>query len=240
MDKTLLGLLAVIPTLITAYTGYLAYNINRDLGQLDQKLKERENQQAYDLKIYEAVKESLKGSAKDQEVALALVVSVGEEPLRSALLKAFDESKNTDPDVAAQARSLQEVSTLEKVAETSPTAQSPWGDWDFDLFYCTTSPDLSRQQAEHVAQALLTAGAAGRIRTRPLESEVNNRAGYQVNGYEVRRTEDEAAMAQQLADFAKSTLSDAGVAFKIRPTSQKTPWYISAFFCPKSGVAAAQ
>jgi hypothetical protein len=240
MEKTLLGILAVIPTLITAYTGYLAYNINSDLGRLDRELKQRENQQTYDLKIYEAVKESLKGNAKDQEVALALVVSVGEEPLRSALLKAFDESKNTDPDVAAQARSLQQLPAPTEAAEKSSTARSPWGDWDFDLFYCTTSRDLSRQQAEQVAQALQADGAVGRIRTRPLESEVNNRPGYRVNGYEVRRTEDEAEMADKLAAFAKNTLSDAGVGFEIRPTSQKTPWYISVFFCPKSGVAAAQ
>lgn len=237
ISKTLLAFLALVPAIATAITGYLAYRVNSEVQSVNAELQRIESGRAFDMDIYRVVKESLKGDAKDQEVAIALVVSIGREPLRTKLLKVLEEASS--PEIVAEARSYR---MMEKQADSAPetSAAAPgtmaWADWDFDLFYCEASPDWARAQADKMASAMLADGAQGRIRVRPLSESKNREGQYKINGYAIYRSEDETAMADKLAGFAKNILEADGVSFDVRPTPRKSPWYISAFLCPDPGL----
>ena len=238
VSKTLLAFLALVPTIATAITGFLAWQVNSEVESVRVELNRIESQRAFDLEIYRAVKEALAGSAKDQQVALALVVSIGQEPLRSALLGTLEEAPSAAPEIVAQARSYR---ITEKEAQSRPQSSAAgvpaWSDWDFDLFYCEASPPWARAQADELASAMAADGAQGRIRVRPLSASKNSEPAYQIDGYALYRSDEEAAMAQKLATFAQTALGNgAGIAFEVKRTSQRSPWYISAFLCPDSGV----
>ncbi len=79
LSKTLLAFLALVPAVATAITGFLAYQVNSEVESVKAELQKIESQRTFHLEIYRAVKESLKDSAKDQQIALALVVSIGQE-----------------------------------------------------------------------------------------------------------------------------------------------------------------
>jgi hypothetical protein len=236
ISRTLLAFLALVPAIATAITGFLAWQVNSEVESVRVELNRIESQRAFDLEIYRAVKEALTGSAKDQQVALALVVSIGQEPLRSALLGTLEEAPSAAPEIVAQARSYR---ITEKEAQSQPrgsAADAPaWSDWDFDLFYCEASPPLARTQAEDLANAMVADGAQGRIRVRPLSASKNREPLYRIDGYALYGGENEGAMAQKLAAFAQA-LGNGGIPFEVKRTSQRSPWYISAFACPDSGL----
>jgi hypothetical protein len=238
ISKTLLAFLALVPAIATAITGFLAWRVNSEVESVRAELERIESQRAFDLEIYKAVKEALAGSAKDQQVALALVVSIGEEPLRSALLGTLEEAPSAAPEIVAQARSYR---ITDKEAASQPqgaaAAAPAWSDWDFDLFYCETSPPWAKTQADALANAIVADGAKGRIRVRPLAASKNLEPAYRINGYALVGSEDEAAMARKLQQFAQNALSrGTAIPFQVKPTSQRSPWYLSAFLCPDSGV----
>jgi hypothetical protein len=237
LSKTLLAVLALVPAIATAITGFLAWRVSSEVESVKAELQQIESQRAFDLEIYKAVKEALAGSAKDQQVALALVVSIGQEPLRSALLGTLEEAPTAAPEIVAQARSYR---MPEKAAASQPqgsAAGAPaWADWDFDLFYCEASPAWAKSQADELASAMVADGAKGRIRVRPLSAGKNQESAYRINGYALNRSDDESAMADKLAAFARSALPNGGISFDVKRTSQRSPWYISAFLCPESGV----
>jgi len=236
-SKTLLAFLALVPAIATAITGFLAYRVSSEVESVKAELQRIDSQRSFDLEIYRAVKESLKGDSKDQQVALALVVSIGQEPLRSALLDTLEEAPTAAPEIVAQARSYRV--TEQDAGRRAPSADAGvlrWADWDFDLFYCEASPPLAKSQADALASAMIDDGAKGRIRVRPLSASKNAESAYQINGYAIYGSDDETAMTQKLAAFARTTIgSGNGVAFEVKRTSQRSPWYISAFLCPGSG-----
>jgi len=238
ISRTLLAFLALVPAIATAITGFLAWQVNSEVESVRVELNRIESQRAFDLEIYRAVKEALTGSAKDQQVALALVVSIGQEPLRSALLGTLEEAPSAAPEIVAQARSYRMPEQEGGSRPQASAAGTPaWADWDFDLFYCEASPAWAREQADELASAMAADGANGRIRVRPLSASKNREPAYQINGYALYRSDEEAAMAQKLATFAQTALGNgAGVSFEVKRTSQRSPWYISAFLCPESGV----
>lgn len=230
--KSFVALVAAVPSLISAFTAYMAYNLDQELGYLRE-------QRALDLQMYQAAKEALHGTPKQQLAALALIDSLGREPLKSALIRTFEVSETSDPDTTVKAVVLlgetrKENPASEPVAVKS--ASPTWGNWDFDLFYCSSSPENAQREAEKVAAALQGEGAQGRIRVRELATEVNQRSGYRINGYQVRRQTNEEKTGNALADFASEFLEDKGDSFVARTSTQDTPWYLSAFFCPDSKI----
>lgn len=122
-------------------------------------------------------------------------------------------------------------------AEGAGSAEHPaWSSYDFDLFWCESgpNPEASRQAAEAAARLrLLDPNASGRWRVRKLPAAVNERAGYQINGYVIHVTSDEEA---RLAEIVRAAIRKANGAqapeFTVRRSSYPSPWYISLFFCP--------
>ena len=219
------------------------------MGELDLLVKkskeereERESSQDFNLKIYDIVAKSLEdGKPKKQEAAKAFVVVMVEEPLRSSLLNVLKEGG--DPSVKAKiGRILEQEEKFQSNVSTAPvkkreeTPSYNWGEWDLDVFWCATSGDAAKKQAEAIGEQLVAEGAKGRIRARELPGSINAKSGYQVQGYAIRRNSNEIEAAEALKRLAEKTRKNHGVPaeFNVGLTRQSTPWYISAFVCPSS------
>lgn len=114
--------------------------------------------------------------------------------------------------------------------------------WDIDVFWCEGARGadnlaLADRAANHLAQmveirrqagkAPATVTPIGRVRLRLLTIERQRDPGYRPQGLELRGEAREKAAA----DAVGSSLARAGLAFRYRPASQVTPWYLSAFVC---------
>ena len=242
----------IVVPLITAVTGYFVYLQNAKLNAqniqiaaLDSKIRERgaeradfESQQAFNFKIYDAVKASLGEDAHHQEAARVLVVSIASDPLKTALLDALNSFRGLDSGVKErvqedlyQAQQAQVFLPSQKAIE-SAGAGFKWEDWDYDIFWCEKSGPPAKSQAEAIVAAMKQQGAAGRLRVRPLAEVINDRPGYGVSGYIIRRDAGEEKQAEALQQLAEKTLMRTNAKFTIQPSGQATRWYLSAFVCP--------
>ena len=219
------------------------------IGEIDLLVKkskedreERESNQNFNIKIYDIVTKSLEeGNLKKQEAAKAFVVVMVEEPLRTSLLNVLRHGgaptvkANIGRILEQEEKFQSKVSTApEKKREDTPTYN--WGEWDLDIFWCSVSGDVAKQQAEVIGEQLLAEGAKGRIRIRELPESINAKSGYQIEGYAIRRNSNEKEAASALKLLAEKSLNNSGVQaeFSLGLTRQSTPWYISAFVCPSS------
>jgi hypothetical protein len=242
----------IIVPIITAVTGYFVYlqntkinAQNAQIAALDSKLRERgaeradfESQQAFNFRIYDAVKASLGQDAHHQEAARVLVVSIASDPLKTALLDALNGFRGLDSAVKERVQEdlyqAQQavVFTPSQKASESAGAGFKWEDWDYDIFWCEKSGPPAKSQAEAIVAAMKQQGAAGRLRVRPLAEVINDRPGYGVNGYVIRRDSGEEKQADALQQLAEKTLMRTQAKFRIEPSGQATRWYLSAFVCP--------
>jgi len=217
------------------------------IGELDLMIKktreereERESNQNFNLRIYDIVTKSLEeADPKKQEAASAFVIVMVDEPLRSSLLNVLKQGaapavKEKVGYIIAQEKKYQSdvATTPQKKGEVTPSYN--WGEWDFDIFWCSTSGDAAKQQAEVIGEQLLAEGSRGRVRIRELPESINVRSGYQIEGYTIRRNSNEKETADALGTLAEKALAQKGVHKKFSQslTTQNTPWYISAFVCP--------
>jgi hypothetical protein len=114
--------------------------------------------------------------------------------------------------------------------------------WDIDVFWCEGARGadnlaLADKAARHLAQTVeirRQVGKApaivtpiGRVRLRLLTIERQREPGYRPQGLELRGEAREMAAA----DAIRSSLARTGLAFRYRPASQVTPWYLSVFVC---------
>lgn len=242
----------IIVPLITAVTGYFVYLQNAKLNAqniqiaaLDSKIRERgaeradfESQQAFNFRIYEAVKASLGQDAHHQETARVLVVSIASDPLKTALLDALNSFRGLDSGVKERVQEdlyqAQQavIFTPSQKASESAGAGFKWEDWDYDVFWCEKSGPPAKSQAEAIVAAMKQQGAAGRLRVRALAEVINDRPGYGVSGYIIRRDAGEEKQAEALQQLAEKTLLRTNAKFTIQPSGQATRWYLSAFVCP--------
>jgi len=259
IKNSIVPLISVVTALMVAWLNYSVserdQKIQEELNKINAQVtlnkeerEERESNQQFNLKIYEIVTESLEEkNAKKQEAAQAFVVVMVEEPLRSSLLNVLKEGgdpvvqRNVGQILQAEEKFKQALDSQAQVA-VSPDTQgtvSPsyqWGEWDFDIFWCTESGSPAKQQADLIGKQLLAEGSKGRIRIRELPESINAKAGYQISGYVIRRNNDkqETEAASALKNLAETVLDKNGVKskFSVGISYQSTPWYVSAFVCP--------
>lgn len=221
--------------------------LQQRLGEIDLLVKrskedreERESNQDFNLRIYEIVTKSLEeNSAQKQEAAKAFVVVMVNEPLRSSLLNVL--KQGGEPTVKLKIGQILEAEEkFQSYAAVVPEKKREeassynWGDWDFDIFWCTASGTKAKAQAKLIGEQLVAEGSKGRIRIRELPDSINAKSGYQVEGYAIRRNSNEKEAATALKLLAEQTLEKSGdkSTFNLSLTGQNTPWYISAFLCP--------
>ncbi len=221
--------------------------INKKLNDLDlvireskEQREERESNQKFNLKIYDIVSESLEQKdEKKQEAAKAFIVVMVEEPLRTSLLSVLEEE--AEPPVQKKINKILSEETLfkEQVAElpqkkTDSQPSFAWDQWDFDIFWCSSSGSQAKEQAQLIAEQLLAEQAKGRIRVRELPASKNAQSGYRASGYEIRRNTNEIEVAEALGELGNTILQKHKVNFTFRTTTQPTAWYVSTFVCPGS------
>ena len=221
--------------------------INKKLSDLDfvireskEQREERESNQKFNLKIYDIVSESLeKKDEKKQEAAKAFIVVMVEEPLRTSLLGVLE--AGGEPPIQKKINKIlsEETRFNEQVAEvtqkkTDIQPSYSWDEWDFDIFWCSSSGLKAKDQAQLIAERLLAEQAKGRVRVRELPASKNAQTGYRASGYEIRRNTDEIEVAKALGQLGNTVLQKHKVNFTFRTTTQPTSWYVSAFVCPDS------
>mgnify|MGYP000695879556 CR=1 FL=1 len=248
----------VVVPLVTVATATMVAWLNASISKVDSELKaqialvdiavkeaqaEREKLRAereFNFKIYDLVQQSLEeGNQQKQEVAKQFVLVMVDGELRQRLLGVLQEGgtpkiKRDTSRVLAQERefAIEQNTVLKTVRVQAPSFN--WEDWDYDIFWCSSSGRIANTQASLIKQQMEKEGAKGRIRVRELYDSVNARSGYQISGYVIRRSENEVRQAGALKKLSEKTLVDNGyrAVFEQQMTSQTTQWYLSAFICP--------
>ena len=111
---------------------------------------ERESSQDFNLKIYEILTKSLEErSPQKQEAAKAFIVVMVDEPLRSSLLNVLKQGGDSRIKEEIGEILKEEEKFKSKVAvipekRKEAAASYDWGEWDFDIFWCTASAELLR------------------------------------------------------------------------------------------------
>ncbi|MBQ4845326.1 hypothetical protein [Pseudoalteromonas sp. MMG005] len=249
---------SVFIPLVTVATATMVAFLNSSISQVDHELKQRiaavdiaikearderekiDAEREFNFKIYDLVQQSLEEkNERKQEVAKQFVLVMVDGELRRRLLGVLEEGgtptiKQEAANIIVQEKEFQrdENSNLRTNRNVKPSFD--WEDWDYDIFWCTSSGTHAKEQANFIKQELEREGAKGRIRVRELYPSVNSRTGYKVSGYAIRRSENETTQANALEKLAETVLSKKGypAIFKQQLTSQNTRWYISAFICP--------
>lgn len=243
----------VVGILLSVVAAYSAWQLNgaeKSLKETERVIKardadrkdaeeiraNRESIEKKQLMVYEAVVKSLEGEdLKKQSVAKALVTSILEDPLRTELLSVLTTSSS--PEIRLQAQeTLSRESTFKAeqgAVQAAPSQKAPatWADWDFDIFWCESSGEIAKGQAESIKAQLVAEGAKGRLRVRLLPDSINARPGYQHTGYAIRYNRSEENQANQLKTLSDKIVGPDG-AFLTTLSGQSTPWYLSAFVCP--------
>lgn len=213
--------------------------IESNISESKEQREERESTQNFNFKIYDLVLKSVEEkNAQKQEVAKTFIVVMVDDPLRSSLLKVLE--KRGEPlvrqDVEKTLNAEKSSSYTEGTKPTVSGSKQPsynWANWDIDVFWCSSSSDkMAELQANKIAKQIVLEGAKGRIRVRELPDSINAKSGYRVNGYVIRRNnnEREVEIAKALKTLGDSTLGKD--IFTLKTTLQDTPWYVSVFVCP--------
>lgn len=225
--------------------------VRTDLARQDQQLKvqaqlleESRQLNDYNLRVFEQVVDALKARDERLErVATALVEAMpASNPLRAQMLLAISVGASSEvakaqatfaaeEPVPAPAAAAPDASPQQEVAPVPVTRA-----WNVDVLYCETAPDgeARARQVQRALTGVTLAGAAsaGRVRVRKLPEAINARAGYQVQGLQVRGEADEDAATAALQQLAARALGvDARSLQRVR-TGSPTPGYLSLFLCP--------
>ncbi len=224
--------------------------LSAEIARVDQELKrleadrlERESLQNYNIIVLKEVKDSL---ARDdpvvQKVVIGLLQSMPNQSLAQTWLEALEDSENTSEDNKIEARNARQAIVYDveqKQVAASPVQQAlapqasfQWEDYDYDIFWCEDSPQWVREIADKIAAQMTDEGAKGRLRVRMLPVKVNLRAGYGIQGYAIQANSNEQDQAQALKKIGDQVIGPEG-SFQIGASTQETPYYLSAFLCPR-------
>lgn len=121
---------------------------------------------------------------------------------------------------------------LKQLASVTLSAGQTDG-WDVDVFWCEGPKSAANLAlADSVARALGLGDARGtkigRVRLRMLSTVKQAESGYRPVGLEVRGEVSESAAARAIAAALSGEREGT---FRVRPSAQVTPWYVSAFVC---------
>jgi len=251
IQKVLVPIITIGTASMVAWLNYSVSKVDQDLkkqiASVDLAIKEAKDERdkinterEFNFKIYDLVQKSIEeGNQRKQEVAKQFVIVMVDGELRKRLLGVLEAGGT--PEVRKKTlRVIEkeekfEIQQAEVFALTKQKPSFTWENWDYDVFWCETSGDEVKRQAEAIVSHLRSEGAKGRLRARELPASVNAKTGYKISGYAIRRSHNEIPQATVLEELAEEALSKNGyfVEFNQQLASSKTKWYISAFLCPQ-------
>lgn len=182
--------------------------------------------------LYDAVVKSLESkNVIHQEVAMKLVISSEDSPLRNGLLASLATSTYSNIKSGSQQTSLKEKVFVQDNSQIGVKNSSDSG-WDYDIFWCEKSGESAEKSAQRIVNHLNEKKAKGddtigRVRVRMLPDSINEQPGYRISGNLIRYNESESKQAQLLKQS-----TNAIVPFDLSLSRMNTKWYLSAFICP--------
>ena len=241
---------ALVATLATILGAINALQVSRFDAQLKQAQAERE----LNFKIYASIADALESGDPKRVLAVRGIVDAMAsdnikpkflEALEPAIVGVYEEEQISamarssarsaiEPRPTVDAKSLGgegEAPPDPGAVNEAPVAPS-WGDWDFDIFWCANSGVEAENLANKIRSWLINDGAKGRVRSRVLPNSVNAKSGFRVTGYQIRRSQQEVAMANRIERFILSIEGLEDLTLVQHVSSQNTPWYLSVFVCP--------
>ena len=218
---------AVLSALTTVLVGYNTWQVST----FEADLRRIESERELNFRIYGSISEALESNdARRIQAVRTIVVTMSPEPTKEGFLEALNAGEESIFDAE------QVEIAVPTAAQTQPQPSSrnsgSWGDWDFDLFWCSVSGVAAQRQAERLRDALVEDGARGRIRVRVLPESRRRQVSDRAHGYEVRGEAREEAISEKLVLLGQRTVNPD---FRFVPVDQpvKTEWYVSAFICPE-------
>lgn len=214
------------------------------IQQSEESRKQHESDAELTFKLYEEVKSALlaeKDAEKRQGIALKLVEELASDSFKTRFITVIRDStpipviKERASTAAYDSESKDLTTRAIQVTaknEGATVAQTGWSNWDFDFFWCESSGDKARREAND-ALAIKNDSARGRWRIRMLPKSINALPGYRISGYQIRVNQDEQEMGKRLKDNL-SKIAPNGNNFATYQVSTPTPYYVSVFFCPAS------
>ena len=209
-----------------AATALVAFN-TWQVSQFDTDLRQVESERELNFRIYQSIAESIE-SGKPQRIRAvrALVDALATEGLKESFLSALESGEV-------------QIYGSEQALPAGPGRPADadrvdWEDWDYDIFWCSSSGSAAETQANAIVAAIQSQGAKGRIRSRVLPDSIRatdpEASGEQ---YEVRYEASERPQAEAVGNLAQSIINASGSLNLLEIAPDKpTPWYISVFLCP--------
>jgi len=207
---------------------------------------EKESTRNLDLALYDRVKDAVtrdKLNTAEGRALLTLINSLADGAFKTGLGEIVHDSAG-DPALKREAALTVFTSESGTPAPAPAVAAAPadtgthagWGSWNIDLFWCESSGDSAKLLATE-ALDLRDSSAFGRWRVRMLPAAINAQTGYGVSGFQVRAEAasadpNEEAMGKQLQASLNELFKGRLAEFNIYHPNNRTPNYISAFFCP--------
>jgi hypothetical protein len=210
----------------------------------EESRKQHESDAELTFKLYEEVKSALlaeKDAEKRQGIALKLVEELASDSFKTRFITVIRDSTpipviKERASTAAYDSESKDLKTRDIQVTTqnerATLTQTGWSNWDFDFFWCESSGDKARREAND-ALAIKDDSARGRWRIRMLPKSINVLPGYRISGYQIRINQDELGMGKRLKENL-SKITPNGRNFETYPVSTPTPYYVSVFFCPAS------
>ena len=212
------ALLGSVATLLLAFNTW-------QVSQFDKELRTTESNRELNFRMYTSITDAIESNNPQRIRAVrVLVESLATDDVRAGFLAAL-ETGEVDIYKAEQAL-VSMPGTKERTVN--------WRDWDFDIFWCSSSGAEAEAKSVRFVQALKEDGAQGRVRSRILPDSVRAQAGYaSVFGYQIRYEKSEEQQAQDLKRLAEEVFGTTDVyeLHAITPENP-TPWYVSVFVCP--------
>lgn len=216
------AILGTVATLLVAFNTW-------QVSQFDADLRQVESERELNFRIYQSIADSIE-SGKHQRIRAVrvLVNALATKELRKSYLSVLETGE-------VQIWERQEA-ILSGPAELAGTPRTNWRDWNYDIFWCSSSGAGAEAQANAIVAAIQAAGAEGRIRSRILPDSIRADDPYKsTEQYEVRFEASEETQATQVAELAGRAIGQPG-SFNLRriEPSKPTPWYVSVFACPET------
>jgi len=210
------------------------------VSEFDSTLRTIESERELNFRIYQSISESIEsGNAQRIRAVRALVDALASDELKQGFLSALD-SGEVQIFVAEEAATPRARDAAPPRPGSAGAGASVWGDWDFDVFWCSRSGAGAESQAKAIVDAVKAQGARGRIRDRVLPESIRQQGTYaELQPYEVRYEDGEAAQARAVQAVAAKALGGTPVALKEITPKTATPWYVSVFVCPEPSAPAS-
>lgn len=197
------------------------------VSQFDTDLRQVESERELNFRIYQSIAEAIESGKADRIRAVRVLVdALAAEKLKEGFLSALE---------TGDVQIFEVDQALPVAANRSSTAvRNDWGDWDYDVFWCSSSGAAAEAQADALVAAIRNEGARGRIRARLLPDSIRKTDPYSsLSQYEIRYEATEKQQAKLVGDLAERTIRGSQFELLEIEPEKSTPWYVSVFVCPQ-------